>query len=108
MPIDPLEGQRYVEPVHSERQENYLDQLYNIMSSKEDYINPTADRNLSWRSVSLCMSDSGDALENWKNRMHEVSMRRCATITRVVQRVGAEASALPTYEGFPNLAYFLE
>ena len=35
-------------------------------------------------------------------------MRRCARITRFVRRVGVEASVLPTYEGFPNLASFLE
>ena len=64
VPIDPIEGQCYVEPVHCEGQENYLDQLYNIMSSKEDYINPTTDGNLSWRSVSSCTSNSGEALEN--------------------------------------------
>ena len=46
-PIDPLEGQRYVEHVHREGQGNYLDKFYNIMSSKEDYINPTIDGNLS-------------------------------------------------------------
>ena len=39
--------------------------------------------------------------------IHEVSMQRCARIARVVRRVGAEAGALPTYEGLPNLAYFL-
>ena len=42
-PNDPLEGNWYVEDVCSEGQENYLDQLYNIMCSKEDYINPVAD-----------------------------------------------------------------
>ena len=40
--------------------------------------------------------------------LHEVSMRRCTGITRVVQRVGFEASTLPTYEGLPNLAVFSE
>ena len=35
-------------------------------------------------------------------------MRRCARVTRVVQNVGTEVSTLPTYEGFPNIAYFLE
>ena len=85
-----------------------MDQLYNIMSSKEDYINPMADGNLSWRSVSSCTSNSGDALENWQNILHEVSMHRCVKFTRVVHRVGAEASVLPTYEGFHNLASFLE
>ena len=83
-PIDPLEGKRYVEPVNSEGHGNYLYQLYNIMSSKEDYINPIADGNLSWWSVISCTSDSGDALENWKNRLHEVSMRRCARIIEFV------------------------
>ena len=31
-PIDLLEGQIYVEPVHREGKDNYLYQLYNIMS----------------------------------------------------------------------------
>ena len=61
-PIDPLEGRPYVEPVHSEGQENYLDQLYNIMSSKEYYINPIVYGHLSWRNVILCTSDSSEAL----------------------------------------------
>ena len=39
--------------------------------------------------------------------MHEVSMRRCARITRSVRQVGADASDLPRYEGLPNLASFL-
>ena len=80
-PIDLLEGHRYVEPVHSEGKENYLDQLYNIMYSKEDYINPTTDGNLSWWSVISCTSDSGDDLENWQNMLHEVSMHRCVRVT---------------------------
>ena len=35
-------------------------------------------------------------------------MRRCARITRAIRQLGVEESALPTYEGFPNLASFLE
>ena len=35
-PIDPLEGRQYVEAIHSEGKENYLEQMYNIMSLKED------------------------------------------------------------------------
>ena len=52
VPIDLLEGKRDVEHVHSEGKYNCVDQLYNIMSSKEDYINSTTDGKLSWRSVS--------------------------------------------------------
>ena len=64
-PIDPLEGQRYLEPVSSEGKGDYLDHIYNIMSSRDDYINPTTDGKLSWQSVISCTSDSGEALENW-------------------------------------------
>ena len=83
-PIDPLEGQRYAEPVYNEGQGDYLDHIYNFTTLKYDYINPTTYGNLSWRSTSSCTSDSGEALENWKNRLHEVSMRRCARVTRSV------------------------
>ena len=46
-PIDPLEGQRYIEPVYNDGQVDYLDQIYNVTALQEDYINPTMDGNLS-------------------------------------------------------------
>ena len=46
-PIDSLEGKRYVDPVNSEGQGNYLDNLYNIMFSRDDYTNLTTNGNLS-------------------------------------------------------------
>ena len=39
-PIDPLKSQRYVELVNSEGRDDYLDQIYNITSIKDDYVNP--------------------------------------------------------------------
>ena len=65
MPIDPLEGHRYVKPVHNEGQGDYIDHTYNITSTRDYYIKPTTDGKLSWRSVSSCTPDSGEALENW-------------------------------------------
>ena len=62
--IDPLEGQRYVEPVYNEGRGDYLDQIYNVTVMQEDYINPTANGNLSWKSVDSYTYDSGEALEN--------------------------------------------
>ena len=88
-------------------QGDHLENIYNITTLKEDYINPTADGNLSWRCARSCTSKSEEALENWKNRLHEVSMRRCARITKYVQRVGTQSRPLPTYEGLPNLETFL-
>ena len=66
-PIDPMEGQRYVEPVYNKGQGDYLDQIYNVTAMQEDYINPTTDGNLSWKSASSCTCNSREALENWKN-----------------------------------------
>ena len=77
-----MEGKRYFKPVYSEGEGDFLDHIYNIIAPKHDYIQPTMDGNLSWKSASSCTSDSGEALENWKNQLHEVSMRRCARITR--------------------------
>ena len=75
MPIDLLEGHVYVEPMHSEGQGDYLDHISNIMSSRDDYINPIADGTLSWWSVISCTFDSSEALENWQNQTHKVFMR---------------------------------
>ena len=74
-PIDPLEGQRYVEPVNNEEQGDYMDHIYNITSERDDYGNPTFDKNLSWHIISSSTSDLGEALESWQNRLHEVSIR---------------------------------
>ena len=46
-PIYPLEGQRYVKTMNSEGQGDYLDHIYNITSTRDDYVNPTADINLN-------------------------------------------------------------
>ena len=51
-PIDPLEGQRYVEPVNSEEQDDYLDHIYNITYVKDDYVNPIANEKLIYQSTS--------------------------------------------------------
>ena len=67
-PMDPHEGQRYIEPVKDEVGRSW-DHAYNI---SEDYIHPTVDGELGWCSASSASSDSGDALENWQNRLHEV------------------------------------
>jgi hypothetical protein len=56
-PLDPSEGGRYVEPTYNILIED-INQLYRTTTCKEDYINPTADGMLSWRSINSCDSDS--------------------------------------------------
>ena len=66
-PLDPLKGQRYIEPMFKEGKGDHLDNIYNVTALKEDYINSTTDGNLSWRCVSSCTSDSREALESRLN-----------------------------------------
>jgi hypothetical protein len=75
VPLDPLEGERFVEPTCLELEE--INQLYRTTACDEDYINPTVDEILSWRSITSCAIDSDTSLQNWKQRLHEVSTRRC-------------------------------
>jgi hypothetical protein len=72
--LDPLEGKRYIEPVRGKDIEN----LYNLSVWMEDFVDPTTDGTLSCRSINSCASYSKANLENWQQRMHEVSTRRCA------------------------------
>jgi hypothetical protein len=45
-PLDPLEGERFVEPTCLDLEE--IDQLYRTTTCDEDYVNPTEDEVLSW------------------------------------------------------------
>jgi hypothetical protein len=77
------------------------------MTRQHDYIYPTNDGNLSWKSANACSSDSEESLENWKNKMYEVSTRRCARLTREVHWIGTIVSNFPTFDGLNPLETFL-
>ena len=62
MPLDPSEGESLVEPTCIDLEE--INQLYKTTTRDEDYINPTADGVLSWRSITSCAIDSDTRLEN--------------------------------------------
>jgi hypothetical protein len=57
-PLDPDEGQRYIDPIREEYHAYELENIYKLTSKQQDYINPTADGNLIWRSDNACSSDS--------------------------------------------------
>jgi hypothetical protein len=66
-PLDLDEGPRYTEPIREEDHMYELENIYKLIARQQDYINPTIDGNLRWRSDNACSSDSKEALENWKN-----------------------------------------
>jgi hypothetical protein len=104
-PLDPSEGERFVEPTCLDLEE--INQLYRTTVREEYYVNPTADGVLSWRSIMSCMSDSDTGLENWQQRLHEVSTRRCARIDHAVRWVGTEIREPPSFHGVNDLEEFL-
>ena len=66
--MDPNEGKRYIEPMKDEVVRGW-DHDYN---SSIYYIHPTIDGKLGWFNGRYTSSDSDDALEKFKKRMHEV------------------------------------
>jgi hypothetical protein len=93
--LDPSEGERFIELTCLDIEE--IDQLYKTTAGDEDYINPTANRVLSWWSFTSCTTDSNTGLENWQQRLHEVSTRRCTRIDRAVRWVGIEIIEPPSF-----------
>jgi hypothetical protein len=73
MPLDPNEGDMYNENVNEDAQSSTIENLYNIMGCKEDYVNPIAYGELSWRSVLSYDTGSEDSMERWHNKLYEVS-----------------------------------
>ena len=77
-PLDPLQGPRYVEPIRAEEEEFNIDNLYQMTANQNDDINPTTVGNISWQCDSSSASDSDIGLENWQNKLYEVSSHRSA------------------------------
>jgi hypothetical protein len=104
-PLDPLEGQRFVEPTCLDLEE--INQFYRTTVRNEDYVNPTTDGILSWRIITSCVTDLDIGLENWQQRLQEVSTRRCARIDPIVRWVGMEIREPPSFHGVNDIESFL-
>ena len=84
-----------------------MENLYQMTANQSDYINPTAEGNISWRCDSSCASDSDVGLENWQNRLYEVSARRCTYMTKSLRWIGEEISEIPSFQGLIDIQDFL-
>ena len=74
-PLDPSIGPRYTKSIRVEEEAKEIVDFYKLKLNWDDYINPTAYGTLNWCYASSCTSDSEAGLENWLNRMHEISRR---------------------------------
>lgn len=58
-PLDPCLGPRYIEPVDHNMESDALDKLYIVTTGRRpNYINPTANGLVSWRSIQYADEDS--------------------------------------------------
>jgi hypothetical protein len=103
VPLDPIEGKRYIEPTKGIKIYN----LYNMIARMDDYVNPNVDGALSWRIISSCYSYSEEGLEHWQQRMHKVSTRRYVYITRSLHWIGTKLCDPPKYDGLNNIEYLV-
>ena len=106
VPLDPSQGERYTEPIRDEYQD-VLDHIYNITAKEEDYVNPTPEGIMDWKSDSSCMTDSDEVLENWQNRLYELHGHRCARITKSLRWLGSRTRLLPIFDGLTDPKDFI-
>ena len=74
---------------------------------QDDYINPIADGTLNRHYASCCTTDLDKGMENWQTRMHEISGRHCAHLTKSLLWIGSEVSQIPMFSGFSHVTEFL-
>lgn len=85
-----------------------LNQIYNMTAGRqEDYINPTIDGPVSWRSFHSFDSDSEEAMYNQQERNNEISSRRCASV-KTIRWIGSELRDPPMSYVTGNVEYFLD
>lgn len=106
-PLDPSKGLRYIELVKEEYCAADIDNIYQMTVKEQECVNPTAEGKLSWEQDISCTSDLDSELENWHNRLHEVSIRHCARITKSIHCMISEVCNLPSYDGLGDVNTFL-
>jgi len=62
VPLDLVEGLRYIEQVHNDESENDLDCIYKITARNQDWVNSTANGKISWEHESSCTLDSDEEI----------------------------------------------
>lgn len=70
-------------------------------------MNPTTDGRILWERESSCTLDSNKEIEQWKNRVHEVTTLNCNMMVRSLWYVTTEVRELPTYDGLTVVDEFL-
>jgi hypothetical protein len=106
-PLDPYVGPIYTEPTNNNMEGEELDELYTVTTgTRDDYINPTTDGSVSWRSIQSVDEDSKLAFDSWQQSSYKKFSRACATV-RETRWVGTEVIEHPVYYGTSGINNFL-
>lgn len=82
VPLDSVEGSRYTKPIRDYDSDDDLDCIYKITMQDKEWVNPTADGQITWDRNSSCTLDSDEELKRWQNRLHEITTLSCNMMTR--------------------------
>lgn len=107
IPLDPVEGLHYIEPVHDYQSNDDLDYIYKITVWEQDWMNPTMDGKISWESEISCTLDSDEEIERWRNRLHKITTINCNMMTRSLRCVEIEVRDQPMYDRLSEVDDFL-
>jgi hypothetical protein len=106
--LDPYVGPKYTKPTDNNMEGEDLYQLYTVTTrTRNDYINPTADGSVSWRSIQSVDEDSELDFDSWQQGSHETFSRRCMTV-RMTRWVRTEVREHPVYDDTLDLENFLQ
>jgi len=108
VPLDPVEGSRYTDPVRNNESDNELDYIYKITAQEQDWVNPIADGRISWEHESSYTSDLDEEIELWHNWLHEVTTLNCNMMVISLRCVTTEVRDLPMYDGLTTVDAFVE
>jgi len=82
VPMDPAEGACYMEPVNDKDSDNELDCIYQITAQDQDQVNLIANIRISWDCDSSYTSYFDEEIEQWENRLDEVTTLNCNRMVR--------------------------
>lgn len=89
------------------RDEEDVDHIYKLTAQNEDWINPIVNGVLYREKDSEFFFDSDGEMENWKNRLDDVSMLRCLQIRKNFGSISSEVRDLPYFDSSGNVRDFL-
>jgi len=65
VPLDPVEGERYTEPIREEESNDELDCIYQITAQNPGQVHYNDNRRTSWERESICTIDSKEETKRW-------------------------------------------